>query len=684
MPTTQNPTPLPPVPGPTDPVQGSGQFGGDPYPSDIYGDKDFDDDDAEEAMKDLDLDFTDDGTGLHPTPTKYMTTTVAVSHKYGPAQATPTSDTYHVSGIPPANILAFNKRIGAGSNGFLRFRVTPLEDPQWGNYSPWMDYHNLVYPPGYAPNQPMWLDGMTLQDSWDYHSPITNQVYKTVAPTVVFVDVNTKRAVYYFFDVIFNDFQAAHGFANWDYSKDGWPSSYWPGMIQVVRSVIKSSQVPSNRDDYEVYMTKHYGTPLAVAPFVQSSALIATGQAIPTRYRQAATPTGLVSRDVPPENPVIQLDTSGESTDSGSGVEQATVNAQIQAAVSAALASAAISQQQALDAYAAQAAADKAQALAAQQQLLTAQLNAAVASAIAAGNLSQQQAVAAQAAADQAAQSAALSAQASQDAAALQQAVANAVAAQAAKDATQQAAAVAAQKAADASAQQAAVNAQLLADSQAQQVAVANAIATQAARDQKLYTMPVFTTALGVGIGSKYTGTAFTINSSFSGMDYSHVWLKAFTGFADYARTNGQSFTSQSAAQASSGGILLNDTNSSTNPWWSYTAITQFGQTGSNISIYSGWLRAGTPTQIVGWVVSAVASGSSTLQTTLITTGYGFTSLSPTARSGMSNSTTYNLTSNNIQAEILANITLNGINYVGFIYDASIGSYGQVTWISQI
>lgn len=690
MPTTLNPTPLY---GP--------EYSGEDDPA-IYGDDD--------QMNEVDTNFVDDGTGLHPTATTYATTTVAVSHVYGPAQATPTVDTYHVSGIPPANMLAFNKRIGAGSNGLLVFRSYPLEDPIWGNYSPWTDYRNIVYSPDYAPNKPMWLDGMTLRDSWDYRSPITNQVYHTIAPTVVFIDVQVKRAVYYFFDVIFNDFQASHGYANWDYSKDGWPSPYWPGMIQVVRSVIKSSQVPSNRDSYEVYMTREYGTPLAVAPFVRSKEDMSTGQSPPTRYRSAASATSIVSKDVPPENLAIQLDTTGESTESSSAIDMSDVSTEVAAlqaaavakavaaqqatdaaaqvaAVNAALASGAISQSQALAAQAATYAAAQATAVAQQAaDDATAQAQA-LATAAKAGAMSQAQAVAAQAAADAAAQSTALAAQSAADAAAQAKAVASAVAAQAATDSTQQAAAVAAQAASDAAAQKAAVASAVAAQAASDATALSNAVAAQARNDAAwLVKAPKFTTGT-VTIGANYTGVGFAANMSLSGMDYSHVWLPAVNNYAvGTCVQNSGSSTTLSSAQTNGGAVYSVLQSGST--YYSYASITTW-VSNAGILGYSGWLRSGTVYQQVGWVINT-GTASSPVRT-LVTTGYGYTSLAPTVNNGgtPSSSTTYTLTTANTQSEILGQMNVSTSSasapaVIGFIYDGSVGTYGQVTWISQI
>jgi hypothetical protein len=397
-------------------------------------------------------------------------------------------------------------------------------------------------------------------------------------------------------------------------------------------------------------------------------------------------PKSIAPRDwIADPNPKDETPDDEDDTDDDDDEED--VAAQVQAAVNAALAAAAITQEQALSVQAASAAADKAQALASQQEALTTQLNAAVNAAIAAGQLSQQQAVAAQKAADDYAQSTALSAQAAADASQMAQAVASAVAAQAAKDATQQQAAVAAQAAADASAQQAAVASAVAAQAAKDATALQAAVKAQSDRDAAAYTLPAFAGSLNVSVGSSYTGSQFSIVASLAGMDYSHAWLKALDGYDQTAYTgNNDLFSTLAGAQANSKaavGIVICGNSSS---WYGVTAIQSFKVVSSS-SIYSGWLRKGSPTQLVGWVIKATPTGSTTVGYALVVTGYGFTSLSPTAKSGMSGSTTYNLTTKNVQAEILANMFpvdgISGVN-LGFIYDASVGTYGQVTWISQI
>ena len=694
MPTTQNPTP--PVYGPDPP---------DEVLDGVFG--------PERPDETMDT-FVDDGTGLHPTATTYSTTNVAVSSRYGVPTATPTVDTYHYSGFPPSAVLALNARIGLQSNGYLKSEYRILDDQAWGNYSHWGDYGQLTYPDGAAPNQPMWRDGFVLRYWWNYKSPFTNQTYNVLAPTIVYFGTDNKTA-YYFFDVIYNDFQAVHGYANWDYTKDGWPGAYWPGVIKTVRSVIGFSQVPQERDRYETYMSKKYGTALAVAPYCRPVSDMSTGGAFPTRYRVLPSKATVTVRDdLPPENAAFSLalgdefdgmdmsDVSDEVTAlqaaavaKAVAAQKATDDAALQKAVSDALASAAITQAQAVSVQAALDAADKAQALAAQQQLAAGQLNAAVASAVAAGNLSQQQAVAAQAAADASAQSSALAAQAAADAATLTQRVASAVAAQAATDATQQAAAVAAQKAADASAQQAAVAAQAAADATAQATAIANAVAaqkssdatTQAAAVAKAYlglpqasmlsALPVFQNNVSVVVSST-AAWSDNVTTPYS-MDYAHVWLKAFTGF-DQSTSSGQTDnTTLAGNQVSPVGVIIFGGDSK---YHGFSVVNVFTIGSGALAWYSGWLRQGTATQMCGWILYT-ASGIN-----LVTTAYGFTSQSP--RGGPNSNPSYTLTTSNTQSEILSLMSSKNMgttNYSGargFIYDASVGSYGQVTWISQI
>jgi len=88
--------------------------------------------------------------------------------------------------------------------------------------------------------------------------------------------------------------------------------------------------------------------------------------------------------------------------------------------------------------------------------------------------------------------------------------------------------------------------------------------------------------------------------------------------------------------------------------------------------VFSGWIRTGTPYQLVGWL-----GGGSYLGVTT----YGFTSLAPSA--SITGSSGFNLATANTQAEILNRMPTGSGANIGFIYDASVGTYGRVTWISQ-
>ena len=227
------------------------------------------------------------------------------------------------------------------------------------------------------------------------------------------------------------------------------------------------------------------------------------------------------------------------------------------------MASAAISQQQAVAAQKGVDDADKAQALAAQQVAFAKTLSDAVNAAVAAGNLSQLQAVAAQVAADDAARSTSLAAQAAAQAAGQAQAVSNAVAAQASADATKLQQAVAAQAAADATAQQAAVAVQASIDASAQAAAVAAAISAQLASD-RLKWLPSFYTVGNLSMPVAVAGQTFTVDRTVTAMDYSHAWLLALQGLdvTTYTGVSGASGSTLAAGQVSPTRMVLYNTSS--------------------------------------------------------------------------------------------------------------------------
>lgn len=345
-----------------------------------------------------------------------------------------------------------------------------------------------------------------------------------------------------------------------------------------------------------------------------------------------------------------------------------------------ALASAAISQQQAVAAQKAAGDADKAQALAAQQVAFAQQLSDAVAAAVAAGNLSKQQAVAAQQAADDAARSTALAAQTTAYAAERAQAIATAVAKQAADDLVSKQAALDAQASANVAAQSAAVAAALAADAVTDAAALASAIAAQAASD-RLKWLPSFYNTNNISLPVAIGGQTFTVDKTVSGMEYSHVWMLALQGLdvTTYTAVSGASGSTLASGQVSPTRMVLYNTSS-------YNGMSEIQaflpRTGAQI--YSGWLRPGTATQRVGWIVNV--GSSSAPSWSLYVTPYGFTSASPLARYPSTGAQTYTLTSSDAQAEVVGKmaVSANTVYYLGFIFDASVGSYGQVTWISQI
>lgn len=171
----------------------------------------------------------------------------------------------------------------------------------------------------------------------------------------------------------------------------------------------------------------------------------------------------------------------------------------------------------------------------------------------------------------------------------------------------------------------------------------------------------------------------FSMRTSLAGMDYSRPWLKAFVGYAAAASSGQQpNQASQAGSRVSPASLILADL--STPSYIGYGNVSQFTGNATWATWFSGWLRTGTPTQMVGWLLNTGAPSAAGF----VATPYGFTSLSPTAnRVGFGEK--YLLTSTNIQAEILSMLYVGGsVGAMGFIYDASVGAYGEVTWLSMI
>lgn len=181
----------------------------------------------------------------------------------------------------------------------------------------------------------------------------------------------------------------------------------------------------------------------------------------------------------------------------------------------------------------------------------------------------------------------------------------------------------------------------------------------------KLTGLPTFTsgsvTTGGVGASSWSSDTT-------TQPDRTRTWLQFSTTQMDWTGSNQNSSTDQATARSPSNIfalILYQGT--------FYGKVVSGTLTGSSIAsyMYSGWIRAGTSTQCVGWVGGGTYLGM---------TAYGMTSVAPSA--SITGSAGFNLTSANVQSEIVSRMPAN--SSFGFNYDASIGDYGRVTWISQL
>lgn len=174
--------------------------------------------------------------------------------------------------------------------------------------------------------------------------------------------------------------------------------------------------------------------------------------------------------------------------------------------------------------------------------------------------------------------------------------------------------------------------------------------------------------------------TNFVLNTATTGMDYTRVWAKAFSDMwvdAFTGSTGGK--TSQALAQSSLTPSVPSPVVVLESP--SYYGLTaQSWKSLASKVTYSGWLRSGGPKQLVGWVLNI---GGPMTSGQLMTSGYGFTSLSPVAT--VNGQSSFLLTSTSTQEEILNQVRFaSGQGAIVFLFDAEIGTYGKVTWLSQI
>lgn len=92
---------------------------------------------------------------------------------------------------------------------------------------------------------------------------------------------------------------------------------------------------------------------------------------------------------------------------------------------------------------------------------------------------------------------------------------------------------------------------------------------------------------------------------------------------------------------------------------------------GQPVDVYGAWLKPGTPNQCVGWIGAGKYLGVSQ---------WGVSSTSPDA--SVNGSQIFEPLSADVQNQILDNVP--GSADIGFIYDATFGSYGRVFWISLL
>jgi len=241
---------------------------------------------------DADDGFIDDGTGMHPTPTTYAASLVAESTSINDeVMVTPSVARYHVPRTD-IEIAAYNLSLGTD----LEFNDAKLK---WANYVPHeFDYTGIRNSQGIV-KKVNWVEGFEPRYSWDFTSPITGEEYANICPTIIFFEPHKTR--YYFFEIIFNDFQAVHGYDNWSIRLDGWPSPRWPGMVKCEHSLFGGSQRPLERSTYEEWFNQTYGEGFYfAAPLTQPTSLM-SNTPCPKRFRNIDSKGRIRRSDVPAE-----------------------------------------------------------------------------------------------------------------------------------------------------------------------------------------------------------------------------------------------------------------------------------------------------------------------------------------------------------------------------------------------
>lgn len=172
---------------------------------------------------------------MHPTATTYSTVVVGASPTHATAKATPTVDTYHVN---------------RDEQYFEDFATNLHKNLEFvDGATMWSNFARIEYPDPYG----LWNDNLQLEFSYTYHSPFSGETYPAIAPAYLWVENNGKVVGAWFIDV-FNDYQAVHGYEEFDHRRDGEPSSLWPGFTFVQENIIRSS-IPAKFGKYRRQFT---------------------------------------------------------------------------------------------------------------------------------------------------------------------------------------------------------------------------------------------------------------------------------------------------------------------------------------------------------------------------------------------------------------------------------------------
>ncbi|RYE24907.1 MAG: hypothetical protein EOP45_05360 [Sphingobacteriaceae bacterium] len=215
-------------------------------------------------------------------------------------------------------------------------------------------------------------------------------------------------------------------------------------------------------------------------------------------------------------------------------------------------------------------------------------------------------------------------------------------------------------------------------------VGIVRAIYTLSYLAAQLTSLPVLSS--GTFLSSQLNSTATASQDfTFANVDRVHTWFQ-ISGFdTNNQYGNSAFYTTLAAAQASTTGfpqpsgalVGYSEADGYYSCYLQATSPPFYLNTNNLRSVYSGWIVPGGVCQLVGFVTYSTAAPTAN---NCWFSPYGYKSQSPLAT--VNNATTYILTTSNTKTEILSQCPLVGL--LAFIYDASLGNFGQVTWLSQI